>query len=468
MFVIALSVYKQVHIDIVMFWLAFAFFDQLKVVKAPTWTSYFQFRTHQLPHVAGVVQLLKSTTRSATSFASLGGPFGLVPVVQSTDPHMYDPTVIDIEGFAQHLVRQFPCQVPESNPYLIVAEVPTSTAMAVIEPEFLRLFQNLQLSEFLDKVEVLLQDCHGIFVPCQPRIALRQKKGTFTWGTSRLAIMTTHSLFQTVSAAPRLRPNAKKSPLAVTPSPAHSNSGEPLEQFVSKATAQVPREHSEPSECKELRGIFENLANSESKMMQQYIGDLTQSLDAFCIVKQREEDQCNDDVSDLQPTSTRKAVESRVQDSLYRLRRTLVGKHGRVSDWLTHGVLAPCMSPTSLLEQLRSYTGAAQAYALKKMLVDYGIAVAQQQRLLRITDAQLKKNTRKVSEETKNCGHGNWSPINHPDWLLIELDGNLLIRNEQVIVARATINPSVGQNSLLQMNMGQVKSSCPIFALRSY
>ncbi|KAH8712054.1 hypothetical protein GQ44DRAFT_752359 [Phaeosphaeriaceae sp. PMI808] len=405
-----------------MFWLAFAFFDKLKTIKAPTWESYFQFRSHQRPHIPGIVQLLKSATRSTmTSFFDLGGPFGLIPVAQQTFTHTYDPTAIDIEGFAQHLVRQFPCQTPVGDPYTTVAEVPTSTVMAVIEPEFSRLFQNFQLSEFIDKVEVLLQDCHGFMAPCRPEIAFQQQKSTITWGTSRLAIH--------YGGSQTLRPK----------------------KIVSKTAMQAPSVHSESSECKELREIFKDLAKSESKMMKQYIGDLVESLEAFCIVKQCEDSHSNSTVSALETMSTRGAVESRVRDSLDRLRQTLVANHGRALDWLTHGVLAPCMSPTGLLEQLRSHTGAAQAYALKRMLADYGIAIAQHQRLLRITDAQLKNNIQ--------CGHGNWSPITHPDWLLIELDGNLLIRDEQVIVALATISPGTGQNSLLQMNMGQGKTS---------
>jgi len=467
MFVITLAVYKHFNIDIAMFWLAFAFFDKLKAIKAPTWESYFQFRTHQRPHIPRITQLLKSATRfTMTSFAS--GRSSRIPVDQSANSHMYDPTVADIEGFAQHLVRQFPCQAPKSDPYTIVAEVPTSTVMSVIEPEFLRLFQNLQLSEFLDKVEDFLQDHHGSFVPCQPKIAFQQKKSAITWGTSRLVIMTIHSLFQTASAALKLKLNANKRPHTATPEPLHSNLAELPQRFVSKNVFQTPRAHSKSSECEELRRIFENLAKSESKMMQQYIGDLIQSLEAFSIVEQCEERRFDGTVSTLEMISTCKAIESRVQDSLHCLRKVLAANHGRVLDWLTRGMLTPCMSPTGLLEQLRSHTGAAQAYTLKRMLVEYGIAIAQHQRLLRITDAYLKNNTRKVSEETKNNGHGNWSPIEHPDWLLIELDGNLLIRNEQVTVALATISPGTGQNSLLQMNMGKVRFRRSIIILCSY
>ena len=460
MFVITLAVYKQFNLDVALFWLSFAFFDELKSIKAPTWESYFNFRNHQSPNITGIIQLLRSTIRSqSTRFASLGGPFRLGRVVQQKVPHQYDPTTIDVEGFAEHLVRQFPCQTPVGDPYTTVAEVPTSTVMAVIEPEFFRLFQNYQLSEFIGNVEANLQMYRGDTAPFQPRLTFQQHENSIAWGTSQLAIVTNHSLFRAASVTLERESNANGHSHAATQKSAHSNSTERPTKFVSKTAVQDPGVHSdaESSECKELRMIFKALAKSESKMRQEYIGDLVESLEAFCIVTQREKSHCHDTIHALEAMPSHEAVVSRVQKSLGRLRQTLLANHECTFDWLTHGMLAPCMSPISLLEQLRSHVGAAQSHGLKKMLADYGIAITQHQQLLRITDAKLKNNIRKVSEETKNCGHGNWSPIDHPDWLLIELDGNFLIRDEQVIVALATINPATCQNSLLQMNMGQVR-----------
>lgn len=466
MFITTLAVYKRFNIDVALFWLAFAFFDKLKSIKAPTWKSYFYFRPRQSPNISVISQLLKSVTRSKMeSLAAMSGPSGLIQGAQKTFPHTYDSIDSDIEEFAQHLVRQFPCQTPVGDPYTTVVEVPTSTVMAVIEPEFSRYFQNYQLSDFIDKVEVMLQDYRGDTAPCRPKLAFEQHKNTIAWGTSQLAIVTNHSLFQTASAGLRRKLKADKRSHADILELAHSNLPECPKTFVSKTAVQTPSVHSESSECEELRGIFMDLAESESKTRQEYIGDLVESLDAFCIVKQRQDNTPNIANSALKKMPTHGAVDSRIRDSLVRLRHTLVANHGRALDWLTHGVLAPCMSPTSLLEQLRSHNGAAQAYALKDMLADYGIAIAQQQQLLRINDALLKNNIRKVLEETKNRGHGNWSPTEHPDWLLIELDGNFLIRDEQVIVALATISPGTGQNSLLQMNMGQVRFRCPMTVL---
>ena len=47
------------------------------------------------------------------------------------------------------------------------------------------------------------------------------------------------------------------------------------------------------------------------------------------------------------------------------------------------------------------------------------------------------------------------------NWLLLEIDANIQIRNDQVDVALATISPASQSNSVLQMNMGQGKLLLP-------
>lgn len=43
----------------------------------------------------------------------------------------------------------------------------------------------------------------------------------------------------------------------------------------------------------------------------------------------------------------------------------------------------------------------------------------------------------------------------YPEWLLLEIDNNILIRPLQVEVAKAIISPQSEENSVLQMNMGK-------------
>ncbi|CAE6459581.1 unnamed protein product [Rhizoctonia solani] len=55
---------------------------------------------------------------------------------------------------------------------------------------------------------------------------------------------------------------------------------------------------------------------------------------------------------------------------------------------------------------------------------------------------------------------GNNDPgINDPDWLLVQIDGNFSARTIQRQVAQEMISPSSGSNIVLQLNMGEGKSS---------
>ena len=132
--------------------------------------------------------------------------------------------------------------------------------------------------------------------------------------------------------------------------------------------------------------------------------------------------------------------------------------------WLEHGGLWPCANtPTSLVSLLRYGRGRQpQRFGpgMKSALVAYGLAVARVQKLERLRSALCQSNERAIGEELRNPGHENWDPAEHTAWLLMELDGDFLVRAEQVEVARAMIAPRSGRNSVLQMNMGQGKTSC--------
>jgi hypothetical protein len=95
---------------------------------------------------------------------------------------------------------------------------------------------------------------------------------------------------------------------------------------------------------------------------------------------------------------------------------------------------------------------------MKEALLTYGVSITILQRLRRIRRAILKHDQRVLREELLNSGHENWMPLEQPKWLLLEVDGNFLIRPEQAHIARAILNPPSGANSVLQMNMRKGKS----------
>lgn len=125
--------------------------------------------------------------------------------------------------------------------------------------------------------------------------------------------------------------------------------------------------------------------------------------------------------------------------------------------WLRAGQLWPCITPVIVLEQLISTNQYGFGPQMKDALLSYGLSITHVQRLLRIHDAGLKNDMKRLQDEYKNRGHENWQPNEFPDWLLMEIEANMLIRKVQVAVARATILPATKSNSVLQLNMGQGK-----------
>ena len=124
--------------------------------------------------------------------------------------------------------------------------------------------------------------------------------------------------------------------------------------------------------------------------------------------------------------------------------------------------LWPRIVPTTLLPCLSSNTKVRVGTYIRSMLFDYALSITALQRLIRIEAVTRRKDQSQLADETSNLGHKYWQPKEHPDWLLLEIESNILLRPDQVEVALCTISPASGKNSVLQMMMGQGKSSCII------
>ena len=61
--------------------------------------------------------------------------------------------------------------------------------------------------------------------------------------------------------------------------------------------------------------------------------------------------------------------------------------------------------------------------------------------------------------ELRNLGNRTWNPLHHPEYLLLEIEGNIRIRDIQIQIADRMIHPPGNQNAVMQLNMGEGKSS---------
>lgn len=139
----------------------------------------------------------------------------------------------------------------------------------------------------------------------------------------------------------------------------------------------------------------------------------------------------------------------------------------RRSIWLRMADLWP-NGKITLLEQLRSKSKVHFGAGMKEALITFGVMNTELQRLQRIRHHQLTRDSARLQEALKNIGHQNWDPPQRPDWLLMELECDILIRPEQVEVGNAIISPRSGSNSVLQMNMGQGILTSQLFWSRNH
>jgi hypothetical protein len=121
--------------------------------------------------------------------------------------------------------------------------------------------------------------------------------------------------------------------------------------------------------------------------------------------------------------------------------------------------LWPRITPRNLLAMLTISRRHSLQTQWKEAIVEYAKAVTMVQRAKRINKLAQTECEAERERELANAGRIGWDPMENMDWLLVELDSNLLIRSIQAKIAAEMLRPATGRNSVMQMNMGEGKSS---------
>jgi hypothetical protein len=136
-----------------------------------------------------------------------------------------------------------------------------------------------------------------------------------------------------------------------------------------------------------------------------------------------------------------------------------LGPQAENEHMLAKSGLWPRISPRNLLERLTISQRHVLSESWKAKLLDYAQAIAMVQRARRISELSSPEHRAEYEREAHNEGQSGWVPLENPDWLLVELESNLLIRQVQAEVAMEMLQPRSKQNSVMQLNMGEGKSS---------
>ncbi|KIM24742.1 hypothetical protein M408DRAFT_331697 [Serendipita vermifera MAFF 305830] len=92
-------------------------------------------------------------------------------------------------------------------------------------------------------------------------------------------------------------------------------------------------------------------------------------------------------------------------------------------------------------------------------LTAHAVAVHDARRATRMLEfAQANMDVKHLLQNEMKYSR-TWAPSEHPDWLLIEIDANMSIRPTQADMAKRMLCPLGGKNTVMQLNMGEGKSS---------
>ena len=365
---------------------------------------------------------------------------------------------------ATFLLEQWPCLKPSLEGLKKALLLDVDKAMRTVCPEWQRLYHNLDLSKNVQQVQKLL-DCRRTekdiaLPPVHPAdrevLPLRSRGGEVPTLIEDLIqkAFAKDSLQHPVQFQSGLvRPPASQVaqlPSKLQPKGMRHKSNDP-----SHARRVVGPEG---ASLQELETLIDRFSGSVSSVRHQYGQDLKESLEALRLEQTTAQSVSTEPINTFTLGQDLRNAEVSREQQLQLIKDAFKTNDSR-SQWLCSGGLWPEITPVSLLQMLRSSSGLTFGNCMKEAIVDYGLLTAACQRLRRMEDLHLRHKTARLLEEQANTGHENWSPLEKPVWLLLEIEADIYIRRVQVDVANATISPVTGDNSVLQMNMGQGKTS---------
>ncbi|KAH9875702.1 hypothetical protein IAQ61_003166 [Plenodomus lingam] len=478
----AMAFSEDANLALIRMLICFAIIPDLRGLDLPKHPGYHHFRLDGAPPVSYLVSLLKMRMPfMETGFRNHSQLLTAQATHESEIERICAP-------LAKSILRQWPntsinraeLDFGDSNQIVMVK------AIEDIEPEWERLTRNHELGLYFEKVQEIIwrhaaksPNDNGLSelklttdVEPEPgiRFPMRDKRDDDMLLSDLLRNTMCHQRSSAMLSTPVLPAGSHSSALATRAIniPVHFTG--PLNVQQSQPTCHTTRNFKSSKttktcspEIKKLRSIAAELKNSTSFIQCRYAKELETSITALEQHLVSSNDQNHIVHPRVGPYEIRVAKD-RVWTIANSVRDSLQALYPQ-AHWLQLVDLWPKTTIVELLSQLRSTSGTNFGNGTKEVLVELGVAITQLQRFLRLQDAQKRGIVQQEQAEWTNDGHTNWEALEFPDWLLIEIDGNHLLRKEQVQVALATMNPDSGQNSVLQLLMGKGKTSC---ILRKY
>ncbi|KAK6354034.1 hypothetical protein TWF730_008454 [Orbilia blumenaviensis] len=123
--------------------------------------------------------------------------------------------------------------------------------------------------------------------------------------------------------------------------------------------------------------------------------------------------------------------------------------------------LWPTLTKLDILQELRLKRRKSSMISQEwmKAILCFGEAITWLQRSTRLCHYQSKNAVQDMEKEIHNFGNTNWKVEDYIDWLLFEIDSEMLIRPVQAEIAQHMMRDEENGNAVMQLNMGEGKSA---------
>jgi hypothetical protein len=427
-----MSLNPKTDLDVIKILAAFASLPGLKTLQPTSCSSYNHFKLNESP-----------TAQSIFRIISVDLPEKPKQKIDKAQEAYRKACEAEGQRLAQHFLDQWPNDEIFLNGFESDM-IDTGLAMERVVLEWRRLHNNMDLSEYVTQVQDVLERYKGpsdTFVPNAWNLTQRPSR-KLDCGPVIPSIST--DLF-VKSLASSLNNSARNE---LVPG------GNLASLSKSHSTAKTPSK-----ETNELQKILFSFTSSSNSLRQQYGRDLEMSLTAL----EKTSSQLKAPYIAPDVTAIAKSIQevrAMLTTHFVQIRNALSADDDRFQ-WLDLGNLWPCNTWMAMLEQLRSSSNHIFGSKVKEAIISQGVLITKLQRLVRIRNALYHGKHTRLQEELGNSGHENWNPLKFPDWLLLEVDSDIMIRQEQIDVAHAIIAPESRENTVLQLNMGKGEPTLP-------
>jgi hypothetical protein len=359
---------------------SFFILPELQSLVFPQYWSLVGFKKDEKPTTDGLLPIIRISYQPSRSTKLLKKVKGKVSNENTKIGNNEDCEKEGLE-LAEMLVRQWPCAQPSVHGFE-AAYIDISEAMEALLPEWQRMYHNARLQRHIMVLNSHYRAAHN---PVASVLSNRLQKEII--GPLRRKHFSHTRLGKTLLRKPASNSAIESTSTTGNIAPQDSNEL----QLLPRPRPKTPPPSS--SEILELEIIAQKLGRSDCSLWSMYAEDLNRSILALKMT-----DQAVGNTGSRLSDGIREKM--KLDKKVASARTELNGHYRRISDalsaddtnynWLRRGNLWPCLTPVTILQQLRSTSPHQFGPGMRSLFIKYALCTARLQKFLRMRGAFTK------------------------------------------------------------------------------